>query len=205
MFKLNEKYQNNRNTLNCDYIRYSPSEISTTIIANSQKYIKIPKRNSISSPLISYLDINFDALLAATHKKHADIIDIKSVILGPIALFSTYKLTTTSGKHLEDFSHVHIVSLLYKLIASARGSHDLSMGFDRDRGRRQRELTDFKNQKVKYPVRIQIKVIFGFAQQEEKATFGIGDKLTITRKNYNCVLNTNNAIKFGENKINVFE
>ena len=41
----------------------------------------------------------------------------------------------SSGKHLQDISHAHIVSLLYKLITSARGSDDLSIGFDRDRGR----------------------------------------------------------------------
>ena len=28
MFKLNEKYEINRDILKCDYIRYSPSEIS---------------------------------------------------------------------------------------------------------------------------------------------------------------------------------
>ena len=27
MFKLNEKYEINRDNLKCDYIRYSPSEI----------------------------------------------------------------------------------------------------------------------------------------------------------------------------------
>ena len=46
-------------------------------------------------------------------------------------------LTTSSGRHLEDISNAHIVSLMYKLITSARGSDDLSIGFDRDRGRRQ--------------------------------------------------------------------
>ena len=29
MFQLNEKYSDNRDILKCDYIRYSPSEIST--------------------------------------------------------------------------------------------------------------------------------------------------------------------------------
>ena len=36
MFKLNEKYGINRDILKCDYIRYSPSEISTINTANSQ-------------------------------------------------------------------------------------------------------------------------------------------------------------------------
>ena len=43
MFKLNEKYEANRNILKGDYIRYSPSEISTINTANCQMYIKKPR------------------------------------------------------------------------------------------------------------------------------------------------------------------
>ena len=43
MFKLSEKYSVNRDILKCDYIRYSPSEISTINTANSQVYINIPR------------------------------------------------------------------------------------------------------------------------------------------------------------------
>ena len=59
-------------------------------------------------------------------------------------LFSNYKLTTSSGKHLEDFSQALIVSLLYRLITSSIGSDDWSINFDRDCVRRQRELTNKK-------------------------------------------------------------
>ena len=44
MFKLNEKYEIIRNILKCDYIRYSPSEVSTIKTANSQKYNNIPEK-----------------------------------------------------------------------------------------------------------------------------------------------------------------
>ena len=36
MFKLSGKYSINRDILKCDYIRYSPSEISTISTPNSQ-------------------------------------------------------------------------------------------------------------------------------------------------------------------------
>ena len=71
--------------------------------------------------------------------------DIRLVNLAPIALFSNYKLATTSGKLLENIDHAHIFCLMYKLITSARGNDDLSIGIDGDRGRRQRELTNNKN------------------------------------------------------------
>ena len=143
MFQLNEKYEGNRNLLKCDYIRYSPSEISAINSANSRKCINITRVDSGISLLNSCLDLNFDVSQAATCNRYADGTDKRLDNLGPIALFS-YELTTSSGRHLEDFSHAHKVSLTYKLTTSARGSDDLSIGFDRDGRRRQRELTNNK-------------------------------------------------------------
>ena len=62
---------------------------------------------------------------------------------------------------------------MYKLSASSRGSDDLSNGFDRDRNRSQSELTNNKNQKGKYYIRIFLKDITGFPEHQEKATFGL--------------------------------
>ena len=95
MFKLNGKYEINRDFLKCDYIRYSPSEKSTINTANSQIYINIPREDSVVSLLNSYLDLNFDVLHAATNNRYVDGNDIRLVKLGPIALFSKYKLTTS--------------------------------------------------------------------------------------------------------------
>ena len=206
MFKLSENYSVNRDILKCDYIRYSPSEISTINTANSQVYINIPREDSVISLLNSYLELNFDVLhAAAPNNRYVDGNNIRLVNMGPIALFSNYKLTTTSGKHIENIDHAHIVSLMYKLLTSSRGSDDLSVGFDRDRGRRQRELTNNKNIKGKYHVRIYLKDIFGFAEYQEKGTYGLGYKLTITRNSGNAVLNKDNAINVGKIKINALE
>ena len=127
------------------------------------------------------------------------------VNLGPIALLSNYKLTTSSEKHLENIDQAHIVSLMYKLLTSSRVSDDLSIGFDRDRNRRQRELTNIKTQKGKFHVRIYLKDILGFAEYQEEATYGLGYKLTLTRNSDNAVLNKGNAIKNGKIKINAKE
>ena len=78
---------------------------------------------------------------------------------------------------------------MYKLLTSSRGRDDLSIGFDRDRKRRQRELTNNKTQKRKFHVRIYLKDAFGFAEYQEKATYGLGYKLTLTRNIDNAVLN----------------
>ena len=113
MFKLSENYEIDRRILKCDYIRYSPAEISTINTANSQIYINIPREDSVISFLNSYIELNFDVLQAATNNRYVD---------------GNYKLTTSSGKHLENIDHAHIVSLMYKLLTSSRGSDDLSIG-----------------------------------------------------------------------------
>ena len=205
MFKLSERYQIDRRIQKCDYIRYSPSEISTINAANSQIYINIPREDSLISLLKSYIDLNFDVLNATTGNRYADGADIWLINLGAIALFSNFKLTTSSGKHLENIDHAHGVSLMYKLLTSSRDSDDLSIGFDRDRNRRKRELSNNKNIKGKYHTRIYLKDIFGFAEHQEEATYGLGYKLTLTRNSDNAVLNKTNATAIGKIKINSIE
>ena len=107
MFELSENYEIDRRILKCDYIRYSPAEISIINTANSQIYIKIPREDSVFSLLNSYIELNLDVLQAATNNRYVDINDIRLVNLGPVAIFSIYKLTTSSGKHLEVISHAH--------------------------------------------------------------------------------------------------
>ena len=205
MFNLCEKHEVDRRILKSDYIRFSPSEISTINTANSQIYINIPREDSVISLLNSYLDLNFDVVHAATNNRYADNNNIRLVNLCPVALFNNYKLTTSSGKHLEDVSHAHIVSLMYKLITTAKGCDDLSIGFDRDRTRRRNELTNNKNIKGKYHVRIYLKDVFGFAEHQEKATYGLGYKLTLTRNSDNAVLNEAAATVLGKVKIIAIE
>ena len=94
---------------------------------------------------------------------------------------------------------------MYKLLTSSKGSDDLSIGFDRDRNRRQRELTINKTQKGKYHVRIYLKDVFGFAEYQDKGTYGLGYKLTLTRNTDNAVLNKDNAINNGKTKNNAIE
>ena len=86
--------------------------------------------------------------------------DLRLVKLGPIVLFSNFKLTKSSGKHLEDISHAHIVSLMCKLLSSAKDSDDLSIGSDRNRRSKRNELNNNKNLTGRYHVRILLKGFF---------------------------------------------
>ena len=122
----------------------------------------------------SRLSSNIDILHAATNNKYVNGNDIRLVNEGPIALFSNYKLASSSGKHIEEINHAHTVCLMYKLMTGARNSDYLSIGFDRSPDRRQQELTNSKNLKGKYQVAIMLKDIFGFAEHQEKGTYVLG-------------------------------
>ena len=75
MFKLSEIYEIDRRILKCDYIRYSPAEISTINTADSQIYINIPREDSVISLLNSCLELNFDVLHAADNNRYVDAND----------------------------------------------------------------------------------------------------------------------------------
>ena len=138
--------------------------------------------------LNGYLYLNFEVVKKAGNSRYGNGNDTKLVNLGSIALFSNFKLTTSSAKHFEDISHAHIVSLMYKLLTSNKGSDDLSIGFDRSSARRREEMTNNKNVKGKYHLRIMLKDVFGFAEHQEKATYGLGYKLTLTRNKDEVVI-----------------
>ena len=57
----------------------------------------------------------------------------------------------------------------------------MSIGFDRDRDREGDEMSRSKNVRSKYHLGIMLKGIFGFAEHQQKDTFGLGYKLTLIR------------------------
>ena len=77
---------------------------------------------------------------------------------------------------------------MHKLLTSKKGCDDLSNGLDRDRNRRRDELSNNKNVKYKYHLRITPKDIFGYKENQEKATYGSDYKLTLTRNKDDAVV-----------------
>ena len=149
--------------------------------------------------------MNFNVLHAATNNRFVNGDDIWLNNLALIALFNNFKITSSSGKYLKNIDHAHLVSLMYKLLTSGRGSDGLSIGFGRDRNGRQGELTDNKNVEGKYHVRLFLKDIFGFAEMQEKTIYGHGYELTLTRNTDNAVLNKTIATNIGKVKRNCIE
>ena len=68
------------------------------------KYISTYQENSVISLLNNYLYINFEIIKKAAFFKCASGNGIRLAILGPDVLFSSFKLTTSNGKHLKGIS-----------------------------------------------------------------------------------------------------
>ena len=93
----------------------------------------------------SYLELDFKVThRAGAHARYVDSDHIRLVNLGPIALFIEHRLTSSSGKKIEEVDNAHVICLLNKLISSSRDSDDLSIIFHRSNGVRERELTNNK-------------------------------------------------------------
>ena len=71
---------------------------------------------------------------------------------------------------------------MYKLMSSAKDTKDLSLGFDHSRKRRKDEFTANKSVKGKYHLRAMLIEVCGYAECQEKSTYGLGYKLTLTGK-----------------------
>ena len=102
----------------------------------------------------SYLELDFNVThRAGAHAQYVDDNHIRLVNLGPIALFNKYRLTSSSGREIEEIDNAHVICLMHKLISSSRDSDDLSIGFHRSNGVRERELNNNKTTEGNYHVR----------------------------------------------------
>ena len=111
MFTLKEKYEVDRRLLKCDYIRYSPAETSLINTLKTQIYINITREDSVISFLNSCLHSHFEIIKKVDNSRYGNGNDIKLIHLTLIALFSTFKMTTSSRKHLKKISLVRILFL----------------------------------------------------------------------------------------------
>ena len=131
----------------------------------------------------SFISVEFE-VFKNDDTRYADGDQISLVNFGPVALFSEAKLTTSSCKHLEKVDNLHPISLKYKLLTSTQQISQLMYGFEESTAIRRQELTNNETEKGTFFVRIKLKDLFEFADQE-KVTYGLVYTLTLKRNNSN--------------------
>ena len=135
----------------------------------------MPGEDSAMSLKDSYLELDFHVThRAGGHNRYVDNDHIGLDSLGPVALFNKNRLTSSSGKEIEEIDNAHVNCLMYKLISSSRDSDDLSIGFHRRNEVRKTEPTNIETTEGNYHVGIYLKDIFGFAEHQNNCTYGLG-------------------------------
>ena len=183
LFSLKNKYAMDKPIHKIDFIKYSPSSLATINNSNSNISIIFPREDAYICLQNSFISLEFE-VLKNDNTRYADGDEISLVNFGPVALFSEAKLTTSSGKHSEKFDNLHPICLMYKLLTSTQQTSQLMYGFEESTAIRRQELTTNKTEKETFFVRIKLKGLFGFADQE-KITYGLGYSLTLKRNNNN--------------------
>ena len=188
MFSLKSKYTLEKPIHKIELIKYSPSSLATVNNANSNISISLPKEDAYICLQNSYISLEFEVhKIDNTRYTNGD--EISLVNFGPVALFSEAKLTTSSGKHLEKVDNLHPNSLMIKILTSTQQTSQLMYGFEETSTIRRQELTNNKTEKGTFFVKIKMRDLFGFADQE-KIFYGLGYTLTLKR-------NTNNDLILG--------
>ena len=166
MFSFLSKYTLEKHIHKIDFIKYSPNSLATTNNANSNISVSLPREDAYICLQNSFISLEFE-VLKNNNTRYADNDQISLVNFGPISLFSEAKLTTSSGKHLEKVDNLHPISLMYKLLTSTQQTSQLMYGFEESGTIRRQELTNNKKEKGTFFVRIKLKDLFGFADQEK--------------------------------------
>ena len=189
MFNITRKLTVDR--LISEYVcnRYTPPSLNLVIEEKIQIFIDIPREDSVIPLKVNYLDIYGNLnLTAGADNRFLDGDNIRLVNQAPLALFNKYRLTSSSGRELQEVDNAHVFRLMHKLISSIRDSEELSIGFQKNIEARERELTNNKTTKGKYYVRIYLKDVFGFAEHQDNCTYGLGQNLTLQRNSENHLL-----------------
>ena len=147
IFSLESKYTLEKPIHKNNFIKYSPSSLTTVNNNNSNVSISLPREDAYICLQNSFISVEFE-VLKNVDTRYADGDQISLVNFGPVALFSEAKLTTSSGKHLEKIDNLHPISLMYKLLTSSQQTSQLMYGFEESLFIRRQELTNNKTKKL---------------------------------------------------------
>ena len=177
MFSLKSKYTIMKPIHKIGFIKYSPSSLATINNNNSNISVSLPREDAYICLQHSFISEEFE-VLKNDETRFDDGDEISLVYFAPDAFFSEAKLTTSSGKHLQKADNLHPICLMYKLLTSSQHTSQLMYGFEESTTIRRQELTNNRTEKGTFIVRIKLKDLFGFADQE-KIPYGFGYTLTL--------------------------
>ena len=145
-FSLKSKYTLEKAYHKIDFIKYSPSSLSTINNNNANISISLPREDAYICLQNSYISLEFE-VLKNEDTRFNDGDETNLVNFGPVAFLSEAKLTTSSAKQPEKVDNLHPICLMYKLLTSSQQTSQLMYGFEESTTIRRQELTNNKTEK----------------------------------------------------------
>ena len=136
-FKLDTTYGYNKDIHKSKITKYKPNNLSTMNTVSTNIVIILNREENQLNLRDSYLEIEF-VVSDDAGGVFAENSNIRLVIYGMMALFSSVKFETTGGRTIEYIDHCHHNLLMYKLLTSTDDEYE--SGCVRDQGNRDSQL-----------------------------------------------------------------
>ena len=186
-FDLNTTYEFNNDMNKSKIIKYKTNYLATENTVNTNINIFLNREENHLIIHDSDLEIEFVASDNAGGV-FANNANIRLVIYGMIALFSSIKLETKVGRIIENIGHFHPNLSMYNLLNSTGDEYE--SGFVRNQGNRDSQLKSDHAAAERGHMYMMVKMsdLFGFVNELEKIIYGLGFKLILKRNNNNRAL-----------------
>ena len=191
-FNLDTTYGYNNDIHKSKIIKYKPNNLEKMNTVNTNINIILNREENHLNLRDSYLEIEF-VVSDDAGGVFANDANIRLVNYGMMALFSSIKLETSSGRTIEYIDHCHPNLLMYRLLTSTDDEYE--SGFIRNQGNRDSQLKGdhIAAQRGHMYMMIKMSDLFGFVNDLEKIIYGLGFKLLLKRNNNDRALYRVNA------------
>ena len=181
-FDLNTTYEFNTDIHKSKILKYKPNNLAAMNTFNTNINIILNREENYLNIHDSYLEIEF-VVSDNAGGVFANNANIRLVNYSMMALFSSVKLETSSGRTIEYIDHCHLNLLMYKLLTSTGDENE--SGFVRNQGNRDSQFKGDHAAAETGHMYMMVKMsdLFGFVNDLEKIIYWLGFKLILKRNN----------------------
>ena len=191
-FNLDTTYGYNNDIHKNKIINYKPNNLATMNTVNTNINIILNREENHLNLRDAYLEIEF-VVSDDAGGVFANNANIRLVNYGMMALLSSVKLETSGGRTIDYIAHCHPNLLMYELLTSTVDEYE--SGFVRNQGNRDSQLKGdyIAAERGHMYMMIKMSDLFGFLNDLENITYGLGFKLKLKRNNNDRALFRVNA------------
>ena len=189
---LDKTYGYNNDIHKSKIIKYKPNNLATMNTVNTKINIILNREENHLKLGDSYLETEF-VVSDDAGGVFANDANIRLVIYGMMALFSSVKLETSGGRTIESIDHCHPNLLMYKLLTSTDDEYESGLVRNIDNRNSQLKGDHVAAERGHMYMMVKMRDLFGFVNDLEKIINGLGFKLILKRNNNDRALYRINA------------